>query len=159
MMLTFVQVHRGYGNVHLYGSAIIDRAVNFMISYDVTGNPDVMWQEIAQQMIIDQPTMLVLAVLDDDEQVVGHLIAEMQNHHGILVIMVTQAELDPNDSLQKGMMMKRAWSFVTEWATKLGAKKIMCWALDESRAAIFEKLGLEMTDKVIMEMPVLPGGE
>lgn len=153
-MVIIETVHSSNRNVHLYGSAALRRAVAFIKKYNLDPDPEVFWHCLASQMAQPQPTMLTVIGIEDG-RVVGHLIAEVQDNYGCIIVNIIQWEMDNGiHHMQKGKALREGWNIVNGWAALNGAKKIRCWAMNETVAQMFEKLGFDDTGYTIMDVSV-----
>ena len=153
-MIKIETVHASNKNCHLYGSAALRRAVAFIKKYRLDPDPEVFWHTLANQMVQAQPTMLTIIGVEDG-RVVGHLIAELQNNYGYLIVNIIQWEVDEGiHHMQKGKALREGWEIVNGWAAMNEADKIRCWAMNKEVAQMFQKLGFEDAGFTIMDVPV-----
>jgi len=160
-MLHAEVVHASKGNCHLYGTQFLDRAVNFIISYDCGGDPEFLWHELSNDMRSNPPWKLCIVGIDDDTgEVCGHLLAELQAQYGIRQVMITQLEITHPSADMRRQMLEADWHLVEDWARANQAKFIKCWAMNEKVAKAFEKYGFKPKGVTVMELPLrLPDKE
>jgi len=147
-------VHQRNRNCHKYGSQVLARAVRFVRANGISGDPDVIWGTLAVQMIMDNPTQLILAAVEDSGKVRGHFIARLLDFDGELQVMITQLEIDRDAREDREVVMQNGMAMTIEWAKSLGATTVRCWAMTPTLAKLFERFGLEPKDYVLMERDI-----
>lgn len=156
-MMSAEVVHASNDNVHEYGTAVIDRALRFSREYDLDANPQVLWANLAGQMISPQPTMICIAGVDDGE-VVGHLTASLINFHGSIGVLVESLSIDKARQEGREQTMRDGWEQMIEWGRSHGATFIRAWAMTDALAIVFKRFGLQPKPYRLVETKI-DGGE
>lgn len=134
------------------------RIRSFLEKYDSVADPSTMMATIVSDMWMAQvPRHLILVGLDQDtDQVVAHMLMSCENYYGPKNrINITQLEHDPGYSFQS--QYEQGMALAYEWARKMDADVVCCWARNEAVAKVFEQnVGFKRSEKVLMEIAVPP---
>lgn len=159
MALSITRVHASEGNCHLYGGEFLDRVIAFLSKYDCDGDPEYIWHELSLEMKNERTSRLCLAAINEEGEMVGHLLAEAQFQYGIQSVMITQLEINHDSAAMRGELMRKGWPFIIQWAENISARSIRCWALNEKVASVFAKFGFNDKGVVVMEHKLQAKGE
>jgi|SRR5262245_4277335 len=84
-------------------------------------SPDSVARGVLPRLYQGDPSQLVLAILNEDNHVVGHAVAQMGMDHGACWATVMQIRADQN----VGLGQKAALDAIRQWAQRLGATKLV----------------------------------
>ena len=122
----------------------------FCAAYSSDINPEYLNQWIRMSFISSGPTALVLAAVDDDGIVVGHLVALAEKYFGSNVVSVLQIESDERITPE----MWRQGEFALDAFAKYSqATHIQIAARNRAAARLFARRGF-VEGRVMMRRPV-----
>ena len=149
-------VHCTVPNSHKYLRATLARIVAFCKSLDSDADPERMYTDCAANYFFEDPGLVMLAGIDDNNKVVAHLVASMDNYFDGKFVTILQCWKDSNvkdfDMAGKHGLVER----LKTWARANGAKDVRTWARNETIAQILEgyDCGFERSEKVLLSVPV-----
>lgn len=144
-------VNYAAGNCHVYGSQVLYRATKFVQENDLDSDPEILWHTITQNLVQQNPDMLVLAAVDGNK-VFGHLLCRLVNMDGMIIALVTQLAIDRKERDGREETIRQGLELVHQFAVAGGAKRVRCWAMNEKLATIFTELGFKPKDYVLMDI-------
>jgi len=148
-------VHISNGNVVKYGGAIIQRVISFNIQTGLKANPNSVFFELASQMAAERPHTLIQAILNGNENLVGHCITHVNELYGYRTAMIYQLHVDEDardDTRQD--MFDDGWNQIVAWAENAGCKAIRAWAMNGKLAEVFGKYGLQPKPFTFVEVEI-----
>jgi len=134
-----------------FGTQILDRAMRFAYDMELDGDPEILWHTITQEMVKQNPEMLILAAVDGGK-VYGHMICRIVNDDGCLIGLVTQLAIDEEQREGREETIMKGMEVVYAFSRSRGATRVRCWAMNEKLAILFTKFGLKPKDYVLMDI-------
>lgn len=90
------------------------RVAKFCEQYDTESNPQILCRLISHNFVIDNPTVIICAFMEDNE-VVGHLLGIIWEWCGENQLTIWQYELDRPFPLEE---IQAKWNWLKQWAKK-----------------------------------------
>jgi len=149
-------VHHSNRNVYKYGCSLIQRAVKFSQDRELDADPNILWGNLAVQMLSQNPTILCLAAVEDEE-VVGHLTASIINFHGAVGVFIESLSIDEARREGRQQAMNDGWAILQEWGRSHGATFVRAWAMSTALARLFSRFGLEAKPYSLVEKKIEGG--
>lgn len=138
-------------NCHIYGTAVLNRVIKFAEEHDLDSDPEVLWHTVTNEMVTQNPNMLILAGVENGK-VAGHMLTRIVNNDGTLVALITQIEIDDDAREDRAEMWTTGWPIVENFARSRNAKRIRCWAMNEKLATLFKRFGFKPKSYVLMDI-------
>lgn len=108
------------------------------------------WHFVVQDLHPEQALMAVWVRLEDGLRVVGHVLAEVANEHGVPYLCITQTAVDrgiPFDAAGN----RAVWNEIEAWGRSHGCVEVRTLARDARVARLDRRLyGLEVVERVPM---------
>lgn len=116
-----------------------DRIRTFQQEHGVDLDPDVLVDAFDYHFSLNQPGMVaIVAILGD--HIVGHVLISFENADDGKVVKIRQLQVDAG--FPEGLM-EPGYALIVDWAKTRYAKKLFAEVKSESRARLFERLGLK----------------
>ena len=148
-------VHVAYDNVHVYGGTVIDRVIAFNERYGLPADPSFVMVELTNQMVSQDPWVLVQVFTNDAGVVVAHGITMLQDLFGYRTAMIYQLELDDGARDEdREERLREGFNQIEQWADHHQCKAIRAWALNPKLAEIFRRFGLKNKDYQFIEAEI-----
>jgi len=146
------QVHFAFNNPGLI-KRLWDRVSEFCRRYESESDREILFEEMMANYFNSNPRMLMFVCLDDEENIVGHLIATIDEYYGSKFITIHQYWKDPGIKIPDNL---KAEVFIAlgRWGELCGTDKVRVWARNSTVANLFEKYGFERDKKIIMNASI-----
>lgn len=142
------------GNIAKYGSRFLARVLKFCERYDGDARPDVIWATLSAAMTAQSPHHMLLAAIDDNGEIVGHLVAEITNFYGEPAVFIQQLEFEKSARDGRKEVIAEGLKRLDDWGVYHGVGMHRIWARNEAVAKRFELLGFTRRPHILMERPV-----
>lgn len=148
-------VHFSNGNVVTYGGDIIKRVNAFNVQMGLKADQNHVFNELANQMVANQPHTLVQAITTDDGELVGHCITHINELYGYRTAMIYQLHVDEDArDADRQEMFDDGWNQIVTWAEAAGCQAVRAWAMNGKLAAVFRKYGLKPKEYTFVETDI-----
>jgi hypothetical protein len=126
----------------------------FTERYESDADTEILYAELAAAYFQTQPTTMLWVGLNDDEQIVAHLFATIDNYYGGRFVTIHQLLKDSGEEITEE---QRAEMFgaLKEWGRGHGCTDIRVYAINDAVAGVFEEgYGFTRTERVMLKTPI-----
>jgi hypothetical protein len=149
--MKLVLIHGSKPETHKFFKPAIDRVCEFAEKYGDEGVPPRLAMTVSGAFLAEQPTALVWIGINEEEEIVAHLMATIDTYFGHNYVMVHQLWVDSGVEFDDKTRAE-LFDAVATWGRQNGTDEVHCMALNKAVARIFRsKDGFEETGKVSMK--------
>lgn len=149
-------VHKTHPYTVQYLRQTLNRIVSFCETMDSDADKEMMYAECSMNYFMDDPGLVMFAGVDDNDQVVAHLLASMNEYYGGKFVTILQcwknSDVKTFDMQGKHGLVEK----LKAWGRANGAKDVRTFARNETVAQILEDYdcGFSRSEKVILSVPI-----
>lgn len=137
----------------------LSRVYRFCERYDRYVRPDVLQRNVAQNFTADVCSVFVVAILNAEEQMVGHMLVSIEPWTGRRFMVILQLEIDDDHHITPETY-KAGIAILRNVGAEIGADYVQTMAYSERgltdlrRARLFRRLGFEPVG-MTMRLPLV----
>jgi hypothetical protein len=132
----------------------LERVVMFTTSQESDADAKRLYSEISSNYFQPNPLMRLWVGTDDDNKVVAHLLATVDDYFGGKFVTIHQCWKDMEIKDFTLDEKKQLVEIVKEFGRPFGCTDVRTFAMNEEVAKILETYGFERTERVMLKVPI-----
>jgi len=132
----------------------LERVVAFTMSQESDADPKRLYSELASAYFQPNPMMRLWVGVDDNEKVVAHLIATIDNYYGGAFVTIHQCWKNQDIKDFTLEEKKHLVEIVKEFGRPFGCKDVRTFAIHEEVAKSLESYGFARDGRVMLKIPI-----
>lgn len=148
-------IHKSHPKNVKYLRQTLSRIVKFTEALDSDANQEILFAECAAEFFSDNPALAMFAGIDENDKVVAHLLASVNDYYGGKFVLIDQcwknSDVEFNLDGKSGLV-----DLLKEWGKANGCTDVRTFARNEAVAQILEgyDTGFARSEKVILSTPI-----